>query len=224
MGMPIIEHHRDKSARLTRSGPIVAFDFDGTLTVSDTFLAFLRWREGNVGYHAGMAKLAPAASAFLINRKVDRLKSAAVKVFLKGLPMEVLEEEAREFAATAAPILLRPDALKVWRRHRNDGARMVIVTASPEPIIAPFARGLGADLLIGTGLAVDKEDRLTGGLKGRNCRGPEKVKRLREVFGEDVRLAAAYGDTDGDDDMLDIADEKFMRLFVGDPVKGRGPV
>jgi phosphatidylglycerophosphatase C len=198
---------------LTRSGPIVAFDFDGTLTVSDTFLAFLRWREGSVGYHAGMARLAPAASSFLINRKVDRLKAAAV-----------LEEEAREFAATAAPLMLRPDALRVWRRHRNDGARMVIVTASPEPIIAPFARGLGADMLIGTGLALDKDDRLTGGLKGRNCRGPEKVKRLREVFGEDVRLAAAYGDTDGDDDMLNIADEKFMRLFVGDPTKGRGPV
>jgi phosphatidylglycerophosphatase C len=224
MGMPIIEHHRSKSARLTRSGPIVAFDFDGTLTVSDTFLAFLRWREGNAGYYAGMAKLAPAASAFLVNRKVDRLKAAAVKTFLRGLPMEMLQEEAREFAGTATPSLLRPDALRVWRRHRNDGARMVIVTASPEPIIAPFARGLGADLLIGTGLAVDRDGYLTGGLKGRNCRGPEKVKRLREAFGEDVRLAAAYGDTEGDDDMLDIADEKFMRLFVGDPLKGRGPL
>jgi len=221
MGMAIIEHQRDKGARLTRSGPIVAFDFDGTLTVSDTFLAFLRWREGSVGYHAGMARLAPALSAFIINRKVEKLKAAAVRVFLRGLPMTTVEEEAREYAAIAAPVMLRPDALKVWRRHRADGARMVIVTASPEVIIAPFARGLGADLLIGTGLATDQEGRLTGGLKGRNCRGPEKVRRLREVFGEDVRLAAAYGDTDGDDDMLDIADEKFMRLFAGDPTKGR---
>jgi phosphatidylglycerophosphatase C len=224
MGTGIIERQRGKGAALTRSGPIVAFDFDGTLTVSDTFLAFLRWREGAMGYNTGMARLAPAAVSFLVNRKVDRLKSAAVRAFLRGLPMTVLENEAREFATTAAPIMLRPDALKVWRRHRADGARMVIVTASPEVIIAPFARGLGADMLLGTGLAVDKDDRLTGGLLGPNCRGPEKVRRLREAFGPEVRLAAAYGDTDGDDDMLDIADEKFMRLFVGDPVKGRGPV
>jgi phosphatidylglycerophosphatase C len=221
MGTPIKEHHRDRGAGLKRSGPIVAFDFDGTLTVSDTFLAFLRWREGAVGYHAGMARLAPALSAFMVNRKVEKLKAAAVRVFLRGVPMSVLEDEAREYATLAAPVMLRPDALKVWRRHRNDGARMIIVTASPEAIIAPFARGLGADLLIGTGLATDQEGRLTGGLKGRNCRGPEKVRRLQEVFGENVRLAAAYGDTDGDDDMLDIADEKFMRLFVGDPTKGR---
>ena len=166
MGTPIIEHQRGKGGRLTRSGPIVAFDFDGTLTVSDTFLAFLRWREGHVGYHAGMARLAPAASSFLINRKVEKLKAAAVKVFLRGLPMSVLEEEAREYASLAAPIMLRPDALKIWRRHRNDGARMVIVTASPEVIIAPFARGLGADLLLGTRLAVDQDNRLTGALLG----------------------------------------------------------
>jgi phosphatidylglycerophosphatase C len=191
------------------------------LTVSDTFLAFLRWREGSASYHAGMARLAPALAAYMINRKPERLKAAAVRTFLRGLPLTTLEDEAREYAAVAAPIMLRPDALKVWRRHRNDGARMVIVTASPEAIIAPFARGLGADLLLGTQLATDQDGRLTGGLKGRNCRGPEKVRRLQEVFGEDVRLAAAYGDTDGDDDMLDIADEKFMRLFVGDPTKGR---
>lgn len=221
MGMTIIERQRDKGAGLKQSGPIVAFDFDGTLTVRDTFLAFLRWREGPLAYNAGMARLAPALAAFLVHRNVERLKAAAVRIFLRGLPLSVLEEEAREYATVAAPIMLRPDALKVWRRHRADGARMVIVTASPEIVIAPFARGLGADLLLGTGLAVDQDGRLTGGLKGLNCRGPEKVRRLQEAFGEDVYLAAAYGDTDGDDDMLDIAEEKFMRLFVGDPTKGR---
>ena len=209
---------------MTPSGPIVAFDFDGTLTVSDTFLAFLRWRAGSVGYYAGMARLAPSIGGFLIDRNVERLKAAAVEVFLCGSPMNALNEEALAFASVAAPALLRPDALKVWRGHQAAGARMVIVTASPEPVIAPFARSLGAELLIGTRLEVGKDDRLTGALKGRNCRGPEKVRRLREVFGEDVRLVAAYGDTDGDDDMLQIADQKFMRLFIGRPTKKKGAV
>ena len=92
---------------------------------------------------------------------------------------------------------------------------MVIVTASPETIIAPFARGLGADLLIGTRLEFDENDRFTGRLSGANCRGEEKVRRLREAFGEDVRLEAAYGDTSGDSEMLALADEKGMRVFKG---------
>ena len=203
---------------MSRSGPLVAFDFDGTLTVSDSFTAFLRWQAGAVDYYAAMARLAPAGAAYLIHRNLTRLKAKTVATFLAGLPRSVLEEEAAEFAADAAPLLFRPDALKVWRRHRQEGARMVIVTASPEPIVAPFARGLGADLLIGTRLTYDREDRVGPRLNGLNCRGPEKVRRLREALGNDVRLSAAYGDTDGDREMLALADESFMRLFTAKPV------
>ena len=53
--------------------------------------------------------------------------------------------------------------------------RLVIVTASPDLVVAPFARGLGADNLIGTQLCFDEQDRVTGAFLGPNCRGPEKV-------------------------------------------------
>ncbi|OYX35149.1 MAG: hypothetical protein B7Y99_04635 [Caulobacterales bacterium 32-69-10] len=202
---------------LSRSGPVVAFDFDGTLTVRDSFRAFLRWRGGAVDYWGGMLKMAPAGLAFLLDKNRTQLKAAMVETWLAGLPRAVLEQEALEFAALAAPMLLRPDALKVWRRHRAEGARMIIVTASPEAIVAPFARGLGADLLIGTRLAYDDADRVAGALDGLNCRGPEKVRRLREVMGDELRLAAAYGDTDGDREMLEMADDSFMRLFTAKP-------
>ena len=43
--------------------PIVAFDFDGTLTWRDSFLAFLAWRAGPARYAFGMARLAPATLA-----------------------------------------------------------------------------------------------------------------------------------------------------------------
>ncbi len=210
---------RPMAAGLSRQGPLVAFDFDGTLTTTDSFTAFLRWRAGDVAYYTDMVRLIPAAVRYLVDRDKGRIKSAAVRAYLRGLPRAILEQEAAEFAAVMAPIILRPDALKVWRRHRADGARMVIVTASPESIVAPFARGLGADLLIASQIAFDGADRVAGGLDGRNCRGPEKARRLRDQFGEDIRLMAAYGDTDGDREMLEMSDQKFMRLFVGDPAK-----
>ena len=205
---------------MDRAGPIVAFDFDGTLTTRDCFMAFLRWRIGPMSYWFGMARLFPAAVSYLFHRDPGRLKAKAVRVFLKGVPRATLEGEALEFASAAAPFLLRPDAVKTWRRYRHNGARLVIVSASPESIVAPFARGLGADLLIGTRLRFDMNDRVEGGFDGRNCRGQEKPKRIREVLGDDVRLAAAYGDTEADRPMLAMADEKYMRLFVGDPGRG----
>ena len=43
------------------------------------------------------------------------------------------------------------------------------------------------------------------------------MRRLREAFGDDVRLEAAYGDTDGDKSMLAIAEEPGFKVFQGAP-------
>lgn len=196
-------------------GPLAAFDFDGTLTSHDSFLAFLAWRAGRVGYAFSIAWLAPDLLAWLRHRDRGRLKAAVVREFLAGATRAQLDADAERFAGQRGRTLLRSDAVRVWRRWQNLGASLVIVTASPEFIVAPMARALGADHLIGTRLAFDSAGRATGALDGLNCRGPEKVRRLREVFGDDVRLAAAYGDSEGDADMLAIAHEQGMRVFTG---------
>ena len=92
-----------------------------------------------------------------------------------------------------------------------------IFTASPDIVVQPVARRLGADHLIGTRLVFDAEDRVAGVIDGRNCRGPEKVVRLQAQFGADIRLRAAYGDTSGDREMLKIADEAGYRVFKDTP-------
>jgi len=197
--------------------PIVASDFDGTLTTRDSFTAFLRWRAGAGRYVAGLTRLSPAALLYLINRDRGRIKAAAARTFLGGLSRNEIAAEAREFAESHARKLLRPDAVRTWRKWQAAGARLAIVTASPEITVAPFARGLGADVLIGTRLDFDEQDRFTGKLDGANCRGPEKVRRLRETFGEDMALEAAYGDTSGDKEMLAITEGGGMKLFRGTP-------
>ncbi len=197
--------------------PVVAFDFDGTLTVRDSFMAFLRWRVNRTRYGLGLLRLAPAMLAFLVHRDRGKVKAAAVREFLKGLPREQLEVQAREFAETQVRRLLRPDAVAAWKRWRTDHVRLVIVTASPEVLVAPFARGLGADALIGTELAFDAQDRVQGGFVTPNCRGPEKVTRLKAAFGADFELKAAYGDTSGDREMLAMAEIRGYRIFKGEP-------
>lgn len=214
-----LEPHEEIEAvdHLAGERPLVAFDFDGTLTVKDSFMAFLAWRAGPVRYALGLSRLTPASAAFLANQDRGKLKAAAVGEFLKGVSRADLERDARAFAEHFNHSLLRPDALAAWRRWRGKGARMVIVTASPEILVAPFARALGADWLLGTSLTFDADDRVVGSFDGENCRGEEKVARLRELFGPDVRLAAAYGDTSGDAAMLELAEEKGFRVFKGKP-------
>jgi phosphatidylglycerophosphatase C len=197
--------------------PVVAFDFDGTLTVRDSFMAFLKWRAGRGRWALGLLRLAPASLAYLVHRDRGRIKAAAVREFLKGTPRDRLEAEARAFAEGQSRRLLRPDAVAAWKRWRADHVRLAIVTASPDLIVGPFARGLGADLLIGTELAFDAHDRVAGGFATPNCRGPEKVVRLKAAFGDDFELKAAYGDTSGDREMLAQAEIKGFRVFGGTP-------
>jgi phosphatidylglycerophosphatase C len=212
MGESVVQRQQDQVFR-----PLVAFDFDGTLTYRDSFRAFLAWRAGARRYVTGMIKLAPAAAAYLFHRDRGRLKAAAAHEFLRGAARADLEADAQRFATERAQRLFRPDAIRTWRRWQAEGARLVIVTASPESIVAPFARGLGADLLIGTRLVFDDKDRFTGALDGANCRGPEKVARLKAAFGNDVTLEAAYGDSEGDNEMLALAETPGMKVFGGRP-------
>ncbi|MGI8839828.1 MAG: HAD-IB family hydrolase [Caulobacteraceae bacterium] len=193
--------------------PLVAFDVDGTPTWKDSFLAFLAWRAGPLRHALGMVRLAPAALAYARDRDRTALKAAVVRQYLMGAGRGDLEREAQAFAAAASRGLLRPDAVRCWELWRSRGARLAIVTASPEFVVAPFARGLGADLLIGTRLAFDAAGMAAGGFDGPNCRGAEKAVRLKAAFGEGVRLEAAYGDSAGDEEMLALADEAGMKVF-----------
>ena len=111
---------------------------------------------------------------------------------------------------------MRPDALACWEEWGRKDAWRVIVTASPSLTVKPFAERLGAEALLGTELVVE-HGRVTGAFASPNCRAGEKVVRLRDAYGPEVRLAAAYGDTSGDVEMLAIADHKGWRAFNGRP-------
>ena len=210
MGSPALIHQPRR-----KDQAIVAFDFDGTLTVRDSFTQFLRWRAGAGGWFGGLARMAPDLIGYVGHRDRGRLKAASVREFLKGTPRTQLEADAEAFAGQVWPGFIRYDALACWNDWGRKGAYRVIVTASPETTVAPFARRLEADSLLGTRLVFDADDRVTGAFAGQNCRGEEKVRRLRAAFGEDMQLAAAYGDTTGDTEMLAVAEEAGFRRFKG---------
>jgi len=197
--------------------PIVAFDFDGTLTVRDSFIAFLLWRAGAAGAVIKGLTLIPAALAYFHHRDRGTLKSAMIRAFLGGVSLEAARDDAQRFARDQARHLLRPDAQAAWKAWRDRGAHLVIVTASPEFLVSPFAEALGAETLVATRLVLDSNGIITGALDGANCRGPEKVTRLTAVFGAPLEMAAAYGDTSGDTAMLAMARERGFRVFRGRP-------
>ena len=114
----------DAPQRHSAAPPVVAFDFDGTLTTHDSFTAFLKWRAGPARYALGLIRLAPSALAYLIHRDRGRIKAAATREFLRGATRDRLEADAAAFAERVTARLLRPDALATWRQWRSEPVRL----------------------------------------------------------------------------------------------------
>jgi phosphatidylglycerophosphatase C len=187
--------------------PLAAFDLDGTLTHRDTLLPFLRQAVGRGRtYRALLASSLPLARAAAFGgTHRDTAKAAVLRGVLAGAPLDGLTEAAEAFADHVVTHRVRPEVRAQVDWHRRKGHELVLVSASPELYVTPIGRRLGFDTVLATRLEVDADGRLTGRLLGANCRGPEKVMRLREWRGEGVSIDYAYGDSAGDREMLDLA-------------------
>jgi phosphatidylglycerophosphatase C len=128
-----------------------------------------------------------------------------------GLTVAEFARQAEDFAHARLLRQLRPAGTAALAAHREAGHRVVIVSASPEPLLRPVAAALQAEL-VATRLATPG-GRVTGRLNGRNCWGPEKLRRLREHIGVPFRLVAAYGDSRGDHELLAAAETAWRRSF-----------
>jgi phosphatidylglycerophosphatase C len=189
--------------------PLAAFDLDRTLTRQDTLVPFLLRAVGRGRtYRSILACSLPLARAAAFGGTGphrDRAKAAVLQRVLGGVPLAALAEAAEAFADHVVAHELRPDVQARADWHRSQGHELVLVSASPELYVAPIGRRLGFDAVLATRLEVGADGRLTGRLVGPNCRGPEKVVRLREWRGDSVAVAYAYGDSTGDREMLAMA-------------------
>ena len=201
---------------------VAAFDFDGTITRRDTLLAFLRHvRGGRATAGAVFAESFRIARALGGAGSREKAKERLLVRLLAGRPVTELAELAEAYADEVVARRLRPQVQDRITTHRRRGDDVVIVTASPELYVTPIGRRLGVDAVLGTRLEVDGDGLLTGRLLGANCRGPEKVERLRAWLDErgvgehsgEPRVVA-YGDSSGDAELLAFADVG-VRLLRG---------
>ena len=79
---------------------------------------------------------------------------------------------------------MRPEATALVERHRAQGDRMLIVTATNEFVTAPIAEAFGIDTLIAVQLERDRNGELTGRIAGTPSFGPGKVVRLQQWLDE----------------------------------------
>lgn len=193
---------------------IAAFDFDGTLTYRDSFLPFIKSAVGPWRFYLGLLLLGPILLGYGMRLIPNwRTKQIVLSHFFRRWPQAKLQQAAEGFAHQELPRLLRPEALQRLSWHRQHGHQLVLVSASLEAYLRPWADRQSFDQVIGTRLGVT-EGQITGHIEGKNCYGPEKVRRLKEWASciEEYYLYA-YGDSKGDRELLAIAQAPCYRSF-----------
>ena len=213
---------------------IFVFDFDGTLTHTDTLLAFIRFACGPVRMCMGFALYAPLL--VLMKLKLYPNYKAKQKVFahfFRGMTLTRFDALCTAFAQQSEH-LLRPAARSFINTVRPEAYAMAIVSASIDNWVRPFAemylqsdnaqdksQGNVQDnkpalpiIVLGTKVEVDAAGCLTGRFATPNCYGPEKVRRIEAVWPHREQYdVSAFGDSSGDKEMLAYADQGYFKPF-----------
>lgn len=192
---------------------LVLFDFDGTITTKDSFLELIKFSKGKTAFAAGMLLQLPFIFLFkarIISAK--KLKEKVLSYFWRNTSETDFNKLCFDFYKQKLPEIIRPKAIEAIKEHLNNNYDVTVVTASAEDWIKIFCDAWSIKC-IGTRLE-KKAGKITGNISGENCKGAEKLLRVKQVYNlEAYKQIIVYGDSSGDKELFDIATKVFYKPF-----------
>lgn len=196
---------------------LYCFDFDGTLTTSDTLLEFIKYAKGRGRFLMVFLMYSPLLILMKLHLYPNwKAKQQIFAHLFAGMRIEKFDALCRGFAEENQH-LLRPKGITLMHEALVAGAQVFIVSASIDNWVRPFfdIRNLKGVQVLGTQIEVE-DGKLTGRFKSNNCYGKEKVHRIAEVlksFERSEYEIEAFGDSRGDKEMLAFADKGHFKPF-----------
>ena len=196
---------------------IYCFDFDGTLTTSDTLLEFIKYAKGRGRFRMVFLMYSPLLVLMKLHLYPNwKAKQQIFAHLFAGMRIEKFDALCRGFAEESQH-LLRPKGITLMHEALVAGAQVFIVSASIDNWVRPFfdIRNLKGVQVLGTQIEVE-DGKLTGNFKSINCFGKEKVHRIAEAlksFERSEYEIEAIGDSRGDKEMLAFADKGHFKPF-----------
>jgi phosphatidylglycerophosphatase C len=203
---------------------LALIDFDGTITTKGVYPEFLHFAVPRSRKLTAGLLLSPAIAAY----KCGLISEPAIRLVLsrasfQGADPARVQALGERFVRDVVPALIRPIALERIAWHKERGDRVVVVSASLDAYLIPWCQSLGVDLICSE-LEMASDGRLTGRYVRGDCYGVEKVRRIRErLVLDDYGVIWAYGDTEDDRPMLDLADRKYFRWQEVDEMPAASP-
>ncbi|MGI8590349.1 MAG: haloacid dehalogenase-like hydrolase [Nakamurella sp.] len=195
------------------------FDLDDTLLDHDSFARFLIHilRRNPIRLILALAVL-PFVSVLLARRRW-KLRGASLLLWVGtvGVRQTALDDIVRRYVnGLRARDRLRPAGSDALELHFENGDQVVVVTACAELLAVPLCQDIDSRIEV-VGSALRRQ--YGGFISGRHCHGGRKVEMLAERGVVDG-VIAAYGDSQSDAPMLNLARTAFL-INMAAPVASR---
>lgn len=194
---------------------LAIFDIDYTITRRETLMELFRYvikkDKKNIRF---LPRAAYCGFMYLIKFYDEKKVKETFLKFIENIKEDDLSTLVKEFYNDRLKNIVYKDALDMMKKLKNDGYDIYLISASPEFYVNEFYAIEEVDMIIGTkfkfesGIFLRKMD-------GENCKGEEKVKRLKSYLKEnniDVDFSESYmfSDSLSDKPLLDLVGKPYL--------------
>lgn len=194
---------------------LAIFDVDYTITKKETLMQLFKYV---IKKDKKNIRFLPRAlySGLMYSIKVydeKKVKESFLK-FIEGIDEKDLALLVKDFYRDVLENILYEDAIKMMKDLKKQGYKVYLISASPEFYLREFYAIEEVDMIIGTKFTIDA-GKFIRRMHGENCKGEEKVRRLKEVLEKenikvDYRNSYMFSDSLSDKPLLDLVGNAYL--------------
>lgn len=181
---------------MSQKDAVNIYDFDHTIYYGDASFHFIAYC---LRHNPRLWKYLPGQALILVRYTLGSVQRKQVKQVAFAFLRDIKDVDT---VVNAFWVKHRRNIMPWYLSQHQDSD--IIISASPEFLLAPIAKELGVRTLIAT-----RMDKHTGKIEGENCRGIEKLRRLK-AHNEAIAINEFYSDSLSDMPLLELAQKPYL--------------
>ncbi|HEY8805545.1 MAG TPA: HAD-IB family hydrolase, partial [Clostridium sp.] len=197
---------------------LAIFDIDYTLTKRETLVEFYFFMMKKNPKFIKYLPKSIFSSIFYVFKIYDASKAKKTFIrFIDGIEESDMKKIVKEFYEKRLSKILYKDAIDMIKKMKMEGYKIYLISASAEFYLSEFYNIKEVDKIIGTRFI--KENGLhRNTMLGENCKGEEKVTRLKEVLKKgnievDFENSYMFSDSLSDLPLFDLVGHPYLINF-----------
>ncbi len=194
---------------------LAIFDVDYTITKKETLMELYKYSIKENKKNLIYLPRALFSGLLYITKIYDekRVKESFLK-FIENMSEEDLKDFTKRFYQNRLSKILYKDSLEMMKKLKSEGYYIFLISASPEFYLNSLYTIKEVDKVIGTKFHMENGKFLRK-MNGLNCKGEEKVRRLKEVLKKenievDFKNSYMFSDSLSDKPLLDLVGNPYL--------------